>query len=455
MPKIFISHTHADKEIADAINQAVESLFGKDTVQVVYSTKKGGEAGIPHGEDWFDWIVAQVSGADVALVLLTPGSIQKPWLLWEAGAVEGVALAGQASGGQAAAVPGEKRPRKVRPLLFHLRSSDIPSPFHRLQMINGDKQEDVEPFLLDLIDQFQGTLKPARLVEAGTRLESTVKTYIESASKALLRAPLLVSEAAVQEWLVRLDGYEKRPSEIEQLHDWLKVAFGRGDEEQDRPLDLRIHRRLGELYAKSGTLESRRRAAREMELARQLAPRDIFVLRQLGSAYISTEEYEKAWKIIEEIGLLDPKAFERSAECAALRGKWLRARNNPRDAAKVYADALTHDPDSYYLANLAAEASLEAMESDRAKDYYKQVLDIIQRINEKNIWTWASAANACLAQPDVEGAKRYAGLIFGERPSRQELDTIERGLRVVQSMLGLPVGDVEAVMDALRGRDTR
>ncbi|MFC1572630.1 TIR domain-containing protein [Candidatus Eisenbacteria bacterium] len=447
MPKIFISHTHGDSEIADAINEAIDALFGRKVVEVVYSTKKEGEGGIAHGDNWFDWIVEQVTEADVALVLLTPASIQKPWILWEAGAVEGVAIAGQDRDPD-----DENRPRKVRPMLFHLKASDVPSPFHRIQAIRGDQQQDVVGFLKDLIKQFKGSLDDNALFEAGTRLDATVKRYLERISTAILRAPLLVSEAAVQEWLARLDKFEQRPSEIEQLHDWLKVAFGRGDEETDRPLDLRLHRRLGEIYSRSSSLEGRRRAARELELARRIAPRDIFVLRQLGNALIAIEEFDNAWDIIEEIEVLDPKAFERNAECAALRGKWLRRQNDPGKAVAVYATALRHNKESYYLANLAAEASLEAQDENGAKEYYEKSRAIIDDLDEQNIWTWASAANACLAVSDLENAKQYAGFIAMEKPSGDEVKSIESGLRLVQTKTNLPESDLEAVLDALKRR---
>jgi hypothetical protein len=86
--EVFISHTHADAEIAHALSDAIEGVFG-DQIITSYSTKKELEGGIKPGEDWFRWIVERVSAANIAVILLTPTSIQKPWVLWEAGAVYG------------------------------------------------------------------------------------------------------------------------------------------------------------------------------------------------------------------------------------------------------------------------------------------------------------------------------------------------------------------------------
>jgi len=54
------------------------------------------------------WIVDEVRHCDFALILLTPASTQKPWIVWEAGAVHG------------AAATLTEAPRKVRPLLFQV-----------------------------------------------------------------------------------------------------------------------------------------------------------------------------------------------------------------------------------------------------------------------------------------------------------------------------------------------
>lgn len=447
MPKVFISHTHGDKEIADALNKAIHSLFG-DVVKVEYSTKKEAEGGIAHGEDWYDWIVDQVTGADVAYVLLTPGSIQKPWILWEAGAVAGVAMAAERMAGTEGA-----KPRKVRPLIFHLKASEIPSPFQSIQARNGDSPKDVELLFQDLLEVVAESLDHKAVLKAGQQLKDTIATYLERISAAILRAPMMVSESIVQEWLQRIDKFEKRPSEIDQLHDWMKVAFGRSDEQEDRPIDLRIHRRLAELYSNRGTLDSRRKAVHQFELARQLASRDIFILRQLGNAYIAIERYEETADIISQIESLDSEAFKRNAECAAMRGKWLRKINDPQTAADVYATGLQHNRDSYYLANLAAEASLEAGNTGKAKEFYDKSLKIIETLSEENIWTWSSAANASFALGQNEKAKFYLGRIAADRPGKDELNIIEGGLRLVKTKFNLSEGLFTEMADTLQGKE--
>jgi hypothetical protein len=143
--EIFISHTHADKDIANALSAAVEGVFG-DLLTTSYSTKKELDGGIKPGEEWFRWIVERVRSADIAVILLTPASTQKPWVLWEAGAVYGAGIAS-----------AETSARKVRPLVFKLSGSQVPSPFAGIQGVNGDERAGIDTFFSDLINDFQAS----------------------------------------------------------------------------------------------------------------------------------------------------------------------------------------------------------------------------------------------------------------------------------------------------------
>src|SRR5205807_768369 len=115
--------------------------------------------------------------------------------------------------------------------------------------------------------------------------------------------------------------------------------------QEDIPLDIRIHRRLGELYLSSQDYQA---AVVQFELARQLSPRDIFVWRELGRAYIGLKQRDKTSDVILAIEKLDPQAFERNAECAALKGRWLRDQD-PAAARDVYRKAFQNNSNSYYL----------------------------------------------------------------------------------------------------------
>ena len=54
-----------------------------------------------------------------------------------------------------------------------------------------------------------------------------MKNYLERVNGVLLRLPLVVTEAGIQEWLARLEDLEReeRFSEAPVIEDWLDVAL--------------------------------------------------------------------------------------------------------------------------------------------------------------------------------------------------------------------------------------
>jgi hypothetical protein len=150
--------------------------------------------------------------------------------------------------------------------VFKLSGSQVPSPFAGIQGVNGDGHSGIERFMSDLINDFKPNMDADQVFRAGMNLRPAIDQYLEKVQHALRDAPLLPTEAAVQEWCERLDTLveKNRLSEIGHLHDWLNLTFGRGRDERPLPLDLRLHRRLGNAYRASKRPD---RAAQEFELA--------------------------------------------------------------------------------------------------------------------------------------------------------------------------------------------
>jgi tetratricopeptide (TPR) repeat protein len=421
--EIFISHTHADEQIAHVLSDVVEGVFG-DLLITSYSTKKDLDGGIKPGEDWFRWIVERVHAANIAVILLTPASIQKPWVLWEAGAVYGAGISSE-----------DKNPRKVRPLVFKLSGNQVPSPFASIQGVHGDQRSGIERFLNDLIDDFTPLMEKDQLVRAEKMLGPSIEIYLNKVKKALLDAPLLPTEATIQEWCERLDNLsnQKRLSEVGYLHDWLNLAFGRSRNGNPIPLDIRLHRRLGNAYLSAKFPD---RAAQEFELALELAPRDIFLLRSLGLAYLDSKKREDAAKVISRISELDEDAFNYNIECAALKARLQRENNDLRGASETYRNALEHNPGSYYLADVLGQTLLGLGEIENARGVYRRAIDIIGRLNEENIWTYSTLATAFLVLKDEAGALRCLTEIATLKPEPDQIERIDAGLKRVQKWLG-------------------
>ena len=415
---------------------ALAILFG-ERVAVHYSTSKELNEGIKPGEDWFNWIGEQVREAKIAFILLTPASIHKPWVLWEAGAVSGVALA----------IEGTDH-RKLRPLSFKLQDSNIPTPFAREQITDGLDGVGMQRLFEDLLDFLAEDLGAALLIKGAQNLQLARQEYLEKAREAMRLAPMVVTEAAVQEWIERIDHLvtDNRQSEVGELHDWLNVAFGRDTAVDDRPLDIRIHRRLGELYARSGM---RDRAAKEFELSRDLSPRDVFVLRRLGKAYLDLGRAEEAGRIIAEIEELDSEAFVRNAENAALKARWCRESKRPEKALQVLKDAWDKQQTSYYLGDLLGQAQLSAGDLKAAKQTYRTVLSLVQGSIEDNIFVSASGLTAAIVVGDAQKQAQFVTRIRLHKPSPEEMTSIARGLARLQEAGMLDTDLKREIDDAL------
>jgi tetratricopeptide (TPR) repeat protein len=414
MGGIFVSHTHGDQVLADALAALIGALFG-DRVPVNYSTKKELDGGIAPGEDWFGWIVAQVREAEAAFILLTPASIQKPWVVWEAGAVAGAAFATSAD------------KARVFPITFGIKASDVPTPFARTQLVAGTDESDMVKLIDGLVERFGEGLTRHQTMQIGARKDKAVKDYLDRVAAILLKLPLMVTEAGIQEWLGRLDTleHEHRFSEAPILENWLDVAFGREAEDKQRPLDVRLHRRLGELYAAGGQSAD---AARQFELARQLAPRDIFLLRRLGKAYLDQKDASKAETILKDIEELDETAFKRNAENAALKARWYEQKDNLIGARDVLAAAYENLPSSYYLGDRLGQLLVALGDIGKAKEVYAQVRRTLHSLREQNIWTYATALSAAIVCDDGADEQRLLDNLRELRPSRGELASIERGI---------------------------
>ena len=140
--KLFISHSHKDEPLAAAFRDALTGIFG--SIVVAFSSDKKAGGGPQPGSNWLEWIHNQMLDCEEALLLLTPYSIQKPWPMWEAGAVQGIALAGRGTGRE----PGSARLQKpVTPIRFRVPPEALPGPFVVTQAFDGTNGDELTKLL--------------------------------------------------------------------------------------------------------------------------------------------------------------------------------------------------------------------------------------------------------------------------------------------------------------------
>jgi len=135
-PVIFISHTATDQPIADILKAEIDRVFANG-VDVFASSVSGT---IKPGADWLNEVKDNLEKAKVVAVLITPVSVNRPWIWFEVGASWFRMLEGS---------------RRIYPLCSpEIDFQDLPQPLNRLQALSLGKAQDVKSFFQTLTEEF-------------------------------------------------------------------------------------------------------------------------------------------------------------------------------------------------------------------------------------------------------------------------------------------------------------
>lgn len=85
---IFISHDTRDAPIAEAFSSLLKSVSA-GVLKSFRSSDKKGNQGIEFGVEWYPEIMKKLEVASDVVCLLTPNSVNRPWILYEAGVAKG------------------------------------------------------------------------------------------------------------------------------------------------------------------------------------------------------------------------------------------------------------------------------------------------------------------------------------------------------------------------------
>jgi len=135
-PNLFISHATSDGEFANVLKAEIEKVFA-DGVNVFCTSSSGA---IGASSDWLQTIENRLTVAQAVVVIVTPLSIERPWLWFEVGASWLRARSNQLA---------------IYPLCApEIDFSDLPSPLDRLQALSMGKAIDLKLLFQGLISQF-------------------------------------------------------------------------------------------------------------------------------------------------------------------------------------------------------------------------------------------------------------------------------------------------------------
>jgi hypothetical protein len=88
LPLVFISHDTRDAKLAEAFSRLLSSV-SCGVLKSFRSSDKKGKQGIDYGVEWYPEIIARLEQSSDVVCLLTPNSVNRPWILYEAGIAKG------------------------------------------------------------------------------------------------------------------------------------------------------------------------------------------------------------------------------------------------------------------------------------------------------------------------------------------------------------------------------
>ena len=87
-PLIFISHDSRDADIAEAFSTLLRRTTA-GMLKTFRSSDKKGTEGIEFGDDWYKRLMSALESASDVICLFTERSLERPWILYEAGVAKG------------------------------------------------------------------------------------------------------------------------------------------------------------------------------------------------------------------------------------------------------------------------------------------------------------------------------------------------------------------------------
>lgn len=143
---IFISHDTRDAELAEEFSNLLKSASAGALKSFVSSDKKG-TRGIEYGLEWYPAIMDKIDEATEVVCLLTQQSVERPWILYEAGVAKG------------------KLGKKVIGIAMGIQHSvAFTGPFAQFQNNDGSV-DSITKLVLDLVRKVPGLDPDPKLVE--------------------------------------------------------------------------------------------------------------------------------------------------------------------------------------------------------------------------------------------------------------------------------------------------
>lgn len=159
-PLVFISHDTKDADLAEEFSTLLRNSSA-GALKSFRSSDKKGTQGIEYGLEWYPAIMDKIDEASDVVCLLTQNSVDRPWILYEAGVAKG------------------KLNMKVIGIALGIPLTEaVKGPFAQFQNNDGDV-DSITKLVYDLVKKVPG-LDPDRDV-----VKSLVSSFLDKVSKII------------------------------------------------------------------------------------------------------------------------------------------------------------------------------------------------------------------------------------------------------------------------------
>lgn len=190
-PLVFISHDTRDAELAEEFGNLLKSASA-GALKSFRSSDKKGTQGIEYGQEWYPAIMDKIDEASDVVCLLTQHSVDRPWILYEAGVAKG------------------KLGKKVIGLAIGIPlSSAISGPFAQFQNNDGNS-ESITKLVFDLVKKVPGLDPEQSLVKH--LVDEFIKKSVEITEK-------------LKKQNTKSDKPEKDENSVAKLFEEVKIMF--------------------------------------------------------------------------------------------------------------------------------------------------------------------------------------------------------------------------------------
>lgn len=415
MLKVFISHAHEEKDIALAWQTLLETI-SQGAIEVWLSSDTKPLGGLGLGKEWRENIYQKLNESNFVIAILSPRSMEKPWILWETGVASGI-----------------EKNRGLIPILYSMPLTDFEGPLASYQAYSGEDKSKIYEICERLMHEAE--LKPK-----AKYWEPIVENYMNTIK--FHRPARNAGIPAVNVWIRRIESLINygRSSELESTRDAMYTSLG-----TDKPVSVEIHELLSQIFIEEKKFNI---GLDEVKKALEILPDDLDLLHRKVLALLELEKYEEVKDNLSYINSNFPEA-KYLPEIAGLEGRYYRSlfeRNGEKECLKLaidaYKQAYKKDNYSYYCGVNAVTLMLLNEQINDAVNLSKEVLSVCKKIennNKKTFWLDFTIGDLELISGNIKTAKEsyVNGLKRIPKPSDRQKESAVRGVNRIAKAMNL------------------